>query len=484
MHHEPPPHLFNGGSLEQTPPPIIQQQPATYPGESRSPLGWIIVGFLAVLLVTLSTVQYFSPGPGEGSSVDTASIRQSFLIGEVQNRLRQLSPASAAPVVPGRPELDSTRTRLEQRAVKSEEVALAAVAIAVEQKKAPNPKALANISDSKDPGLSAYAKAVSAPQVTAESAKDLTQKLKGDGFIQDLARRQIQAKAGAKDAYKGLIPSEDVDRFIVLILGITGALMLGGGAFLLGLILVLVGKWQPVGLPSPSLSLAGADRYALRMGFYLLIYILAGTIVAAILSALGSAIPSGFRMLIPLFTVTALVIAMLHFKVLGRVDGLKGILGKTDNLPRLIMVGVLGFLGNIPILLVLAAAVTFLTSPIQHLLPTPSHPANDLLANGGFATIIAVYITAGILAPIVEEITFRGLLSPALARVWNITGAILVQGFFFAAIHPQGPIAWPMLMAVGCVAAFISHREGSLIPAIVMHAIHNTAVLTIGLSIL
>ncbi|MCH8922998.1 MAG: ATP-binding cassette domain-containing protein [Planctomycetes bacterium] len=60
-------------------------------------------------------------------------------------------------------------------------------------------------------------------------------------------------------------------------------------------------------------------------------------------------------------------------------------------------------------------------------------------------------------------------LFPALAeRLKSPWAGMLVSGFLFAAIHPQGPSGWPPLLAVGFMAALVTYQTGSLLPAMVL----------------
>lgn len=50
---------------------------------------------------------------------------------------------------------------------------------------------------------------------------------------------------------------------------------------------------------------------------------------------------------------------------------------------------------------------------------------------------------------------------------------ILATSLLFAAIHPTGIPAWLALATTGAFAAITVHQTGSLVPAIVLHGIHN-----------
>ena len=78
------------------------------------------------------------------------------------------------------------------------------------------------------------------------------------------------------------------------------------------------------------------------------------------------------------------------------------------------------------------------------------------------------------------EIAFRGLLFQGLALRFRVWPAIFISAMGFAMIHPQGGMLWPSLAWVGGMAAYLTYRQSSLIPAIVMHALHNTTLILLS----
>ncbi len=93
--------------------------------------------------------------------------------------------------------------------------------------------------------------------------------------------------------------------------------------------------------------------------------------------------------------------------------------------------------------------------------PGPSHPAVGWLVEGDWSVKLQVLFLAVIVAPLVEEIVFRGLLYRHLreaTRHWPTAASIIVSGltvsFIFAVIHPQGPIAVPALMSLALAFTF------------------------------
>jgi membrane protease YdiL (CAAX protease family) len=83
-----------------------------------------------------------------------------------------------------------------------------------------------------------------------------------------------------------------------------------------------------------------------------------------------------------------------------------------------------------------------------------------------------------IVAPIVEELFFRGMLYPLLRRRLPAWLAIVANAAIFAALHFI-PILLPMLFVMGLLLTFVRARTHSIIPGILIHALNN-AVFVLG----
>lgn len=121
------------------------------------------------------------------------------------------------------------------------------------------------------------------------------------------------------------------------------------------------------------------------------------------------------------------------------------------------------------------------------------HPVTDLLAaESGTRTFIALFCSAAIVTPIVEEFQFRLLLQGGLQRLadvpmtgerislWHPTSAwpIYVTSLLFALMHAgQGAAPIPLFfLAVGL--GFLYQRTGRLFPAIIVHMLLNGTTLS------
>jgi membrane protease YdiL (CAAX protease family) len=99
----------------------------------------------------------------------------------------------------------------------------------------------------------------------------------------------------------------------------------------------------------------------------------------------------------------------------------------------------------------------------------PKTPANWVL----------LFATVAVIAPLLEELLFRGLLQNSLSNRMPIWAAIAISSAIFAAIHMQ-LYAFPALMALGAVFGYIYHKTGSLRVTILLHMINNAAALALG----
>ncbi len=81
----------------------------------------------------------------------------------------------------------------------------------------------------------------------------------------------------------------------------------------------------------------------------------------------------------------------------------------------------------------------------------------------------AIFLAAGILlAPVVEEIFFRGFLFPGLRGRYGWVRAMLLSAAIFAAFHLQLVALIPTFL-LGCMLAYLRERTDSIWPGIFLH---------------
>jgi membrane protease YdiL (CAAX protease family) len=111
----------------------------------------------------------------------------------------------------------------------------------------------------------------------------------------------------------------------------------------------------------------------------------------------------------------------------------------------------------------------------------PSHPIIGLALSAGPWVWVQLFLLAAVLAPIVEETMFRGVLYRHLreaipGRALSIVAAVLLSSFVFAVIHPQGFLAVPVLMALAVGFALAREWRQTLLPCMIAHGINNALV--------
>jgi membrane protease YdiL (CAAX protease family) len=104
------------------------------------------------------------------------------------------------------------------------------------------------------------------------------------------------------------------------------------------------------------------------------------------------------------------------------------------------------------------------------------HPIIDfLLEHRSPLAILAVTLAAVVVAPVAEEFFFRRVLQGWLEKVWGAWPAILVSAVLFGIAHLGHGLGWIPLVGFGVVAGYLTCQTGSILPAIVLHALFNAA---------
>jgi hypothetical protein len=79
---------------------------------------------------------------------------------------------------------------------------------------------------------------------------------------------------------------------------------------------------------------------------------------------------------------------------------------------------------------------------------------------------------AALLAPVCEELTFRGYLQSTLSLRRGPAVAIASGAVLFATLHLD-PVRFPALVVLGTVFGWLTWRAGSVWPAVAAHAANN-----------
>jgi CAAX protease family protein len=94
-------------------------------------------------------------------------------------------------------------------------------------------------------------------------------------------------------------------------------------------------------------------------------------------------------------------------------------------------------------------------------------------AHGLHLVLLALF--AGLIAPVCEELLFRGLLLRALRRRFSTVVAVVISALVFALVHPALDPSWgtfvivPALFGLGAISGAVAVRRGDLSASIMLH---------------
>jgi uncharacterized protein len=141
---------------------------------------------------------------------------------------------------------------------------------------------------------------------------------------------------------------------------------------------------------------------------------------------------------------------------------------------------------NLGIALVGGVLLAFLVSALAALLHTPQvpSPVESLMKSPVLLSLFGVMAVT--IAPLFEELLFRGFLQPLLSRTFGVVAGIVITAVVFGALHaPEYSMAWQYALAVsivGAVLGWVRFKSNSIIPSTVMHGSYN-AVFVIALAV-
>jgi membrane protease YdiL (CAAX protease family) len=122
-------------------------------------------------------------------------------------------------------------------------------------------------------------------------------------------------------------------------------------------------------------------------------------------------------------------------------------------------------------------ALTYALEPILH--PGREQGVTpDTWQPNHAAAYVANGLVIAVVAPFVEELTFRGLGYSLLVR-FGRWGAIVLVGISFALAHGLVQ-AFPFLAAFGAGLAYLRSRVDSVYPGMVVHGLFNATALTVA----
>lgn len=200
------------------------------------------------------------------------------------------------------------------------------------------------------------------------------------------------------------------------------------------------------------------------VGIYLLATVASSIVMAIIAAVSGGAGSLAERMssgpmsaLSYALSMTLTIVGVLIYRKLRRGKGKMFRLSMRGFNPMLILWG-----------FVLVLITGIVIEPVLNLFPESFLDLlNQMGANGGWSVLMLA-----VLAPVMEEVLFRGILLEAVREKYSSGRAIVVSALMFGVIHiiPQQVVN---AFVIGLILGFIYVRTDSLWPVIIIHALNN-----------
>jgi membrane protease YdiL (CAAX protease family) len=110
------------------------------------------------------------------------------------------------------------------------------------------------------------------------------------------------------------------------------------------------------------------------------------------------------------------------------------------------------------------------------------HPLLTLVRSVGPMGKVLIVLSAVVLAPLTEELFFRGLLQSLLRNFMSPWAAIVISSVLFALMHLSAIRSVLPLLLLSLVLGFAYERHGRLSTPILIHALFNAVMLTATLT--
>ncbi|MFO7917472.1 MAG: type II CAAX endopeptidase family protein [Anaerolineae bacterium] len=122
--------------------------------------------------------------------------------------------------------------------------------------------------------------------------------------------------------------------------------------------------------------------------------------------------------------------------------------------------------------LVLILLINFLWELLRRRLGWAAQPDFLPLFGGGIRGLMLALFLGSVVAPVAEEIFFRGFFYAGLRGRWGTVWGMIASSLLFALVHLSPGVFLPIFL-MGMVLAFVYTYSGSLWPSIFLHGVIN-----------
>lgn len=124
--------------------------------------------------------------------------------------------------------------------------------------------------------------------------------------------------------------------------------------------------------------------------------------------------------------------------------------------------------------IVVEMVLGMLNNLVYHQTSTANNQAITSYLSQGTLTLVLLSLTAVLASPIIEEITFRGLLVDGCFPAKMFWLPIVFSGVAFSIVHmSSNPISWLIYAMMGGTFAYVYKRTHKLQSTIILHAFNN-----------
>lgn len=120
----------------------------------------------------------------------------------------------------------------------------------------------------------------------------------------------------------------------------------------------------------------------------------------------------------------------------------------------------------------LILVVNFSWELLRRQLGWPGQPDFLPLFGGGIQGLLLALLLGSMVAPLAEEIFFRGFIYAGLRSRWGTVWGMIASSLVFALAHLSPSVILPVFL-MGVILAFVYAYSGSLWPAIFLHGVMN-----------
>lgn len=212
------------------------------------------------------------------------------------------------------------------------------------------------------------------------------------------------------------------------------------------------------------------------VGIYVVWLVLSGATVFAVQAAVAedSVFALGSQILATLLVLTLTTLAWVHLRgTSARVpDALRRLVGVKQVTGADVVLGVAyGVAAFVIVQVGLGVAITTLVEAMGQELPPVQEEVQQAVRGAGVGPLLVAFAVA-ILAPVGEELLFRGVLYQALAKHLPGWPAIGLSGLAFGITHLETFVIL-LTFPLGMALAWMLRRHGTLVVPVVAHAVFN-----------